>query len=201
MFVVDDERDVCRSIVLLLRSAGLRGRPFVDPLAFLAAIRPEVPGCVVLDVGMPHLSAFEVLQRLRRRGAFQPVIFVGHGDIPMALRAVRAGALDFVEQPFRSDVLLDAVRRAIAVDERRRIDGPAHEEAATLVEALTPREHEVVRAVAAGESSRDTAERLGLSVRTVEMHRSRAMKALGVKSTADMIRLVLAAGSLPSAAG
>ena len=105
MFVVDDERDVCRSIVLLLRSAGLRGRPFVDPLAFLAAIRPETPGCVVLDVGMPHPSAFEVLQRL------------------------------------------------------------------------------------------------GLSVRTVEMHRSRAMTALGVKSAAHMIRLVLAAGSLPSAAG
>ena len=120
VFVVDGERGVCQSIVLLLRSAGLRGRPVADPLAFLAAIRPETPGCVVLDVGMPHPSAFEVLQRLRRRGAFQPVIFVGHGDIPMALRAVRAGALDFVEQPFRPDVLLDAVRRAIAVDERRR---------------------------------------------------------------------------------
>jgi two-component system response regulator DctR len=111
---------------------------------------------------------------------------------------VREGALDFVEPPFRPDVLLDAVRRAIAVDERRRNDGPAHERAATLVEALPLREREVVRAVAAGESSRDTAERLGLSVRTVEMHRARAMKALGARSTAEMIRVVLAAGSAPA---
>ena len=201
VFVVDDERDVCESIGMLLRSAGLRSRRFTDPRRFLDAIRPETPGCVVLDVRMPHLSGLEVQQRLLRRGVFQPVIFVsGHGDIPMALRAVRAGALDFVEKPFGSDVLLDLVRRAIAVDAQRRSEGPAREQAASLVAMLTPREREVAEAVAAGESSRDTALRLGLSVRTVEMHRARALKALGVKSTADMIRLVLAARSLPSAA-
>jgi len=202
VFVVDDERDVCESIGMLLRSAGLRSRRFTDPLVFLDAIRPETPGCVVLDVRMPHLSGLEVQQRLLRRGTFQPVIFVsGHGDIPMALRAVRAGALDFVEKPFASDTLLDLVRRAIDLDEHQRSEGPAREQAASLVAMLTPREREVAEAVAAGESSRDTALRLGLSVRTVEMHRARALKALGVKSTADMIRLVLAARPLPSAAG
>ena len=115
----------------------------------------------------------------------------------MALRAVRAGALDFVEKPFASDTLLDLVRRAIAIDAQRRSEGPAREQAASLVAMLTPREREVAEAVAAGESSRDTALRLGLSARTVEMHRARALKALGVKSTADMIRLVLAARSQP----
>lgn len=196
MFVVDDEPDVCASIGMLLRAAGLRHRRFTDPAAFLDAIRPEAPGCVVLDVRMPRLSGLEVQQRLLRHGAFQPVVFVsGHGDIPMALRAVRAGALDFLEKPFRSDALLDLVRRAIELDARRRREGPVREQAASLVASLTPREREVADAVASGESSRDTAGRLGLSVRTVEMHRARALKALGVKSTADLIRLVLAARS------
>lgn len=194
VFVVDDERDVCESIVLLLRSAGLRGRAFTDPRAFLKAIRPQAPGCVVLDVRMPRLSGLEVQQRLLRHGARQPVVFVsGHGDIPMALRAVRAGALDFVEKPFRADTLLDLVRRAIALDAARRDEGRAREEALALVGALTPREGEVAQAVADGLSSREIAARLSLSVRTVEMHRARAMRALGVKGTAEMIALVLAA--------
>ena len=196
VFVVDDEKDVCASIVLLLRSAGLRSRAFTDPRAFLRAIRPETPGCVVLDVRMPRLSGLEVQQRLVRAGALQPVVFVsGHGDIPMALRAVRAGALDFVEKPFRADSLLDLVRRGVELDARRRREGPGREEAAGLVAALTPREREVAEAVADGRSSREIAARLSLSVRTVEMHRARAMKALGVKGTAEMIALVLAARS------
>jgi FixJ family two-component response regulator len=196
VFVVDDEKDVCESIVLLLGSAGLRGRAFTDPRAFLKAIRPEAPGCVLLDVRMPRLSGLEVQQRLLRQGRRQPVVFVsGHGDIPMALRAVRAGAIDFVEKPFRADALLDLVRRAIALDAARRQEGRAREEASALVAALTRREREVAQAVADGFSSREIAARLSLSVRTVEMHRARAMKALGVKGTAEMIALVLAARS------
>jgi FixJ family two-component response regulator len=194
VFVVDDEKDVCESIALLLRSAGLRARPFTDPAAFLKAVRPETPGCVLLDVRMPRLSGLEVQQRLLRRGARQPVVFVsGHGDIPMALRAVRAGALDFVEKPFRAETLIDLVRRGIEIDARRRKEGPARDEASALVAALTRREREVAEAVADGRSSREIAESLSLSVRTVEMHRARAMKALGVKGTAEMISLVLAA--------
>lgn len=201
VFVVDDEKDVCDSIVLLLRGAGLRARAFTDPAAFLRALRPQAPGCVLLDVRMPRLSGLEVQQRLLRRGARQPVVFVsGHGDIPMALRAVRAGALDFVEKPFRAEALLDLVRRGVEIDARRRREGPAREEASALVAALTRREREVAEAVAEGLSSREIAQRLSLSVRTVEMHRARAMRALGVKGTAEMIGLVLAARAALAAA-
>jgi FixJ family two-component response regulator len=196
VFVVDDEDDVCNSIVLLLRAAGFRSRAFTDPAAFLKAVRPEAPGCVILDVRMPRLSGLEVQRRLLRQGARQPVVFVsGHGDIPMALRAVRTGALDFVEKPFRADTLLALVRKAIALDAARRDEGRAREEACAVVAALSPREREVAEAVADGLSSREIATRLSLSVRTVEMHRARAMKALGAKGTAEMIGLVLAARS------
>jgi FixJ family two-component response regulator len=196
VYVVDDQKDVCDSIVVLLRAAGLRACAFTDPAAFLKAVRPQTPGCVLLDVRMPRLSGLEVQQRLLRRGARQPVVFVsGHGDIPMALRAVRAGALDFVEKPFRADTLLDLVRRGIEIDSRRRKEGSADDEASALVGALTRRERQVAEAVAEGLSSREIAGRLSLSVRTVEMHRARAMKALGVRGTAEMIGLVLSARS------
>ena len=194
VFVVDDEPDVCRSLALLLRSAGLRHRTYTDPLAFLEAIRADQPGTVLLDVRMPRVSGLEVQQRLLRRGARQPVVFVtGHGDIPMALRAVRAGALDFIEKPFLDEALLEVVRRGLAFDERRRRQGSEQREWLALVAALTPREREVAELVADGSSSREIAARLELSPRTVEMHRARAMKALGVESTAEMVQRLLAA--------
>jgi len=192
VFVVDDEPDVCRAIGQLLRADGFRCRIFTDPAAFLQAIRPDARGCILLDMRMPRLSGLEVQERLLRRGSLQPIIFVsGHGDIPIALRAVRAGALDFVEKPFRADDLLELVRQGVALDERRRAEGSGRDEAARRVAALTRREREVADAVADGESSAEIAARLGLSPRTVEMHRARAMKALGVKGAAEMIRLVL----------
>ena len=124
VFVVDDEPDMCESIGMLLSSARLKHRAFTDPVEFLHAIDPATSGCILLDIRMPRLSGLEVQQRLLRHGALQPVIFVsGHGDIPMALRAVRAGALDFIEKPFRAEALLDLVRRALALDQRRRQEG------------------------------------------------------------------------------
>jgi FixJ family two-component response regulator len=199
VFVVDDEPDMCESIGLLLDSARLKHRSFTDPAEFLRRIVPEAPGCILLDVRMPRLSGLEVQQRLLRHGARQPVVFVsGHGDIPIALRAVRAGALDFIEKPFRAETLLEAVRHALDIDRLRR-EGEAEEgEAAARVAALSPREREVGYLVADGAPSREIAEQLGLSPRTVEMHRARAMKALGVKTTAEMIRVLLAARGGPA---
>lgn len=197
VWVVDDDEDVRASIALLMRSVRLATRTFAGADEFLAAWRPEEPGCVVLDVRMPGMSGLELQSVLNERRADVPIVFLsGHGDIPMALRAVRSGALDFLEKPFRDQALIDAVHAALAEDASRRAARYEREALRSLVGSMSPREAEVAGLVVDGLSSPEIARKLKLSPRTVEMHRARAMRRLGVENVAELARLILAARAL-----
>ena len=195
--VVDDDPDIRSSIALLMKSVRLTARTWAGADEFLAAWRPEEPGCLVLDVRMPGMSGLELQALLQERGAGIPIVFLsGHGDIPMALRAVKNGALDFLEKPFRDQALIDAVHAALAEDATRRRTRAEREEVLALVTSLSPREAEVAGLVADGLSSPEIAKKLKLSPRTVEMHRARAMRRLGVESVAELTRVILSARAL-----
>ena len=197
--VVDDDPDIRSSIALLMKSVRLRALTHAGADEFLAAWRPDEPGCLVLDVRMPGMSGLELQALLKERGAEVPIVFLsGHGDIPMALRAVRAGALDFLEKPFRDQALIDAVHAALAEDASRRAARRDRDALRSLVASMSPREAEVAGFVADGLSSPEIARKLKLSPRTVEMHRARAMRRLGVENVAELTRLILAARALAS---
>ncbi len=197
VFVVDDDPDIRSSIALLMKSVRLRTQTFAAADEFLAAYLPDQPGCLLLDVRMPGMSGLGLQTLLAERGAEVPIVFLsGHGDIPMALRAVRAGALDFLEKPFRDQTLIDAVRVALAEDEARRRTRRERDAVTALVASMSPREAEIAGFVADGLSSPEIARKLRLSPRTVEMHRARAMRRLGVESVAELTRLILAARAL-----
>ncbi len=192
--VVDDDRSVCESISETLRSVGCRPTCFTDPARFLDEGDPDRFDCLVLDVRMPGLSGLEVQHELNRRSAVLPVIFIsGHGDIAMAMAAVHAGALHFLEKPFRDQALLDAVHEAIGAGIRRRAEQANRDLMRAQVMGLTPREREVAEAVASGKSASAIARRLDLSPRTVEMHKLRAMRRLGVSSSTELTRLIVEA--------
>lgn len=197
VFVVDDDEDVRTAIALLMKSVRLPARTFAGAGEFLEAWRPETPGCLVLDVRMPGMSGLELQALLKERGAAIPIVFLsGHGDIPMALRAVRSGALDFLEKPFRDQSLIDTVHAALAEDDARRRRRDAREELLALVASMSPREAQVAGLVVDGLSSPEIAKKLRLSPRTVEMHRARLMRRLGVDSVAELTRLILEARAL-----
>ena len=195
--VVDDDPDIRTSIALLMKSVRLAARTWAGADDFLASWRPEEPGCLVLDVRMPGMSGLELQALLKERGSGIPIVFLsGHGDIPMALRAVKNGALDFLEKPFRDQALIDAVHAALAEDAARRRNRAEREKVLALVASLSPREAEVAGLVADGLSSPEIAKKLRLSPRTVEMHRARAMRRLGVENVAELTGVILAARAL-----
>ena len=197
VFVVDDDPEIRASIALLMKSVKLEVRTFNSTADFLSSWTPEKPGCLILDVRMPAMSGLELQSVLLERGLAMPIVFLsGHGDIPMALRAVRAGAIDFLEKPFRDQVLIDAVHAALAQDAQERLRRTERKSVASLVGSLSPREAEVAGLVADGLSSPEIARKLRLSPRTVEMHRARLMRRLGVDGVADVIRLILEARSI-----
>jgi two-component system, LuxR family, response regulator FixJ len=197
VYIVDDEASIRDSLAMLLRSVGLASRSFPDAKSFLAAYEPRPDTCLVADVRMPGMSGIELQEALRTRGAELPIIIItGHGDIAMAVRAMKAGASDFIEKPFHDQTLLDAVHRALA-----RSTGSVA--AATTVEltdlkarldTLTPREREVMALVVEGRPNKVVATRLGLSTRTVEVHRAKAMEKMGASSLADLVRMAIACG-------
>lgn len=197
VWVVDDDRDVRDALALLLRAHGLQVETCASGEELLAQVGHETRGCILLDVRMPGLSGLEVQQELVKRGLRQPVVFLsGHGDIPMVVRVVRAGALDFLEKPVGEKPLLAAVERALASDrDRRRAEGRArrlHE----LVASMSPREAEVADLLIEGLRTPEIAGRLDLSPRTVEMHRARLLKRLGARTTAEAARIIQSARAL-----
>jgi FixJ family two-component response regulator len=197
VWVVDDDADIRSSIALLMRSVRLAASTFAGADEFLSAWRPGDPGCLVLDVRMPGMSGLELQALLKERGAEVPIVFLsGHGDIPMALRAVRNGALDFLEKPFRGQALIDAVHAALAADAAHRAARGERETLRALVGSMSPREAQVADLVVDGLSSPEIARKLKLSPRTVEMHRARAMRRLGVDNVAELARVILAARAL-----
>jgi len=197
IWVVDDEPDVLDAIALLLSSADFAVETFPNGSGLLSRIGPEELGCILLDLRMPEMNGLQVQRELQRRRLPQPVVFLsGHGDIPIAVRAIQAGAIDFLEKPVREKQLLAAVGRALEIDHLRRQEKGARIEAESLLASLTPRESQVADLLLAGLRTTQIAERLDLSKRTVEMHRARLLKRLGARTTAEAVRIVKGAHDL-----
>lgn len=192
VFVVDDDHDVLESLSMLLEANGLRVRAFSSPTVFLDALRGDETGCLLLDVRMPALDGLSLQGTLQERGVELPIVFIsGHGDIPMAIRAVQAGALDFLEKPFTEEVLLERVHSALAADRTRRQTKQGHRELEHRLQRLTAREREVLEGLLAGKLNKVIAYDLDLSVRTVEVHRARVLEKLGVRNAQELVRTVL----------
>lgn len=195
VFIVDDEEAVRDSIAMLLRSVGLRSLIFPDATSFLKNYQANWPGCLVLDVRMPHMSGLELQQELNRRGWSLPVIFItGHGDVPMAVEAMRAGALDFLQKPFKDDELIRRVQKALEQDTRERETLRQRDELVRRAAELTPREREVAQRIVAGDANKVIAADLGLSERTVELHRAHVMQKMGARGLAQLVQMFLQLG-------
>ncbi len=192
VFVVDDDPGVLDALKLLLRSVGLTCRGFSSASEFLEAVDPAAPGCLVLDLRMPGMSGRELQKKLMELGSELPIIFVtAHGDVPTAVEAVKDGAIDFIQKPFPDQKLLDKVNSALELDERLRRERNEREEIERRVEALTPREREVMARVAAGTMNKNIARELGISQRTVEIHRARVMEKMGASSVPHLVQMIL----------
>lgn len=190
--IVDDDDAMRRSLVFLLDSAGWQAKTYASGHAFLEQYDGHSLGCLILDVRMPLMSGMELQQILNSRGVCLPVIFLsGHGDLPMAVQAMKSGAFDFLEKPCTDHILLDAVNRAI----RQSIDrckNRQHVQAVRLrLDTLTAREREVAEHLAAGECNKTIARALSISEKTVQVHRHNAMEKLNVRSTAEIARLII----------
>ena len=195
VFVVDDDDAVRDSLGMLLRSVELPVETFDSGIAFLERYRPNIAGCIVLDIRMPKMSGLEVQQHLRERGCRLPVIFItGHGDIPMAVQAIKEGAADFIQKPFRDQDLLDRIHAALAENTRQRSEDSQRSTLATCYESLTEREREVMGMVVAGKANKVIALDLNLSQRTVEIHRARVMEKMQARSLADLVKMAIDLG-------
>ncbi len=192
VFVVDDDPAICESLANLLESRGLRVRTYPSAEEFLAAYDPGQPGCAVLDVRLRGLSGLELQARLARDGNSLPVIILtGHGDIPMAVRAAKSGAVDFLEKPVNDEVLLQRIHLALEQERRTRSHRRQDHEVAARVADLTPREREVMDLIVAGLPNKQVAIRLNITEKTVEVHRRRVLQKMGVHTAVDLVRLVL----------
>lgn len=192
VFIVDDEQDMRAALVRLFRTAEIEAVPFADPESFLAAVRPDWTGCILLDVRMPGMDGLTVQAQLRARSIALPIVFLtGAADVPIAVRAMHAGAADFLEKPFDNATLVQCVRRALFLGDTAREQALLAVAIEQRISTLTPREREVMDHVVAGAPTKEIAESLSLSPRTVEIHRSRIMDKMDAKTTADLVRLVL----------
>jgi FixJ family two-component response regulator len=192
VFVVDDDEGVRNSLRFLLKSVGLAANAVGSASEFLATYRPSQPGCLVLDVRMPGMSGLELQEQLNLRGAVIPVIFItGHGDIPMAVEAMQQGAFDFLQKPFRDQDLIDRIQRALERDARNRAALDQHARIRERLDSLTPREREVLALMTRGKPNKIMAAELGVSQRTVEIHRARVMEKSRAASLAQLVRMVL----------
>jgi FixJ family two-component response regulator len=190
VFVVDDDASMRRSLEELLRSVGLDVSLFASAQQFMEARRPDAPGCLVLDVRLPGMSGLTFQQELAKAGIALPVIFItGHGDVSMSVRAMKAGAAEFLTKPFDDQVLLDAVHQAIERDRARRRDAVSLAALKARFDELTPRERQVMERVAAGRVNKQIAADLGLSLVTVKVHRGQVMRKMQARSVAELVRM------------
>jgi two-component system response regulator FixJ len=191
--VVDDEAAVRDAVAMLLGSVGLVCAQYGSALQFLAEYKPGAPGCLLLDVRLPGLSGLELQDRLAKSGFTLPVIVMtGHGDIQMAVRAMRAGAIDFIEKPFHDQALLDRVHEAIERSARAQDDAGERAELIRRYERLTEREREVMAKVVIGRPNKLIADDLGVSIRTVESHRAHIMEKMQAQSLSHLVRIAVA---------
>jgi FixJ family two-component response regulator len=190
VFVVDDDPSVRVALTNLFRSMDLGVEVFGSPSELLQAKLPDVVSCLVLDIRLPGVSGLDFQTRLAEAGIHIPIVFMtGHGDIPMSVRAMKAGAVDFLTKPFRDQDMLDAVTRAIERDRNRRDNEKAVLDLRFLFESLTPREREVIALVTAGLMNKQIAAELGVSEITVKIHRGHVMRKMNARSLADLVRM------------
>ena len=200
MYVVDDDRDVRRSLSFMLGASDIRSHPFASATDFLEALPDLQPGCVLLDLRMPQMDGFHVMDELQKRGIDWPVIVMtGHGEVPVAVRAMKMGAVDFIEKPFSEEALLTCFTQAFALLGEREVEGRRKRAARDRVAQLTTREKEVLEGLLSGESNKQIANRLGISLRTVEMHRGNMMERLHASSLAEALTTAIEGGLKPAA--
>ena len=193
VFVVDDDDAVRNSLRMLLKSAGVHAEASASAQEFLSTYEITQPGCLVLDVRMPGMSGLEMQHELNLRGATIPVIFItGHGDIPMAVEAMQHGAFDFLQKPFRDQELLDRVQRALVRDADYRTRLRQTDRIRERLASLSPREREVLDLVTQGKANKMVAGDLGVSQRTVEIHRAHVMQKMEAGSLAELVRMMMA---------
>jgi FixJ family two-component response regulator len=196
VYVVDDDEGMRRALSLLLNTVGYQTAAFASPKEFLQKFKPDTAGCLLLDIRMPGMSGLELQQHLNRMGSMLPVIFItGHGDVPMAVQAMKEGAFEFVQKPFREQDLLDRINHALEQDQENRGNLALRVDVARRVESLTPRERQVMAMVVDGAANKVIAIDLDLSERTVEIHRAKVMEKMGARSVAHLVKLQLSLSS------
>ncbi len=192
VFIVDDDDEVRSALALLMESVGMPTETFESALVFIQQFNPQRSGCLVLDVRMKGMSGLDLQERLSKEAIYPPIIVItGHGDVPMAVRAVKAGAIDFIEKPFNDQVLLDSIHRAIEQDAQRRGKAMQLAEIESRLERLTPREREILNQVVSGKRNKTIAFDLDISQSTVEAHRSKVMEKMQARSLSDLMRMML----------
>ena len=200
VFVVDDDQAMRNSLKWLIESVAMQVETFDSADAFIRSYYPGRSGCLLLDVRMPGMSGLELQEYLVQQRISIPVIIItGHGDVPMAIRAMKAGAVDFIEKPFNDELLLESIRHALQRDEQQRDQQRQRAEIAERLARLTPREHEVMAMVTGGKANKEIAASLGVSAKTVEAHRARVMEKMEAQSLAELVRMAMLAniGPLP----
>ncbi|MCB1830068.1 MAG: response regulator transcription factor [Gammaproteobacteria bacterium] len=194
VFVVDDDQAMRNSLKWLIESVGMKVETYSTADEFIRNYYPGRAGCLLLDVRMPGMSGLELQEHFLKHQINIPIIIItGHGDVPMAVRAMKSGAVDFIEKPFNDEMLLESIRNALNKDIEQRAAQAERAEIATRLANLTPREHEVMEMVTAGKSNKDIAQSLGVSAKTVEAHRSRVMEKMQADSLADLVKMAVTA--------
>ncbi|MFQ5509661.1 MAG: response regulator transcription factor [Leptospirillia bacterium] len=196
VYVVDDDAPMRESLTWLIGSVGLEVETFADAAAFLDTYRAEDPGCLVLDVRLPGMNGTELQREMAGRGMTLPIIFItGHGEVQVATRVMKAGAIDLLEKPFSHQDLLDRIHEALELDQKVRDRHARKQASRKVIECLSNREREVLELVLEGSSSREIGEKLGISRRTVEAHRAHMMEKTGAGSLVELMRIAMAAGT------
>ncbi|SNB56823.1 two component transcriptional regulator, LuxR family [Marinobacter sp. es.042] len=197
VYVVEDDEAVRDSLELLLKSDGKPVKTYESATAFLKDYSDKMAGCIVLDIRMPGMDGMELQKKLNEKHSILPIIFVtGHGDVPMAVDAMKEGAVDFIQKPYREEALLEKIEAALKQDQEQRKSLDEKQEIIRRIKSLTPREHEIMDRMIAGQANKVIAIELEISQRTVEIHRSRVMHKMGTHSLAHLVRMVLSVKDL-----
>ena len=194
VFIVDDDQAIRTSLKWLIESVGMNAETYASADEFMRNYYPGRAGCLLLDIRMPGMSGLELQEHFIDQDIRIPIIIItGHGDVPMAVRAMKAGAVDFIEKPFNDERLLESIRNALSLDSEQRIDQAERARIAALLDQLTSRELEVMEMVTNGKSNKEIATTLGVSAKTVEAHRARVMEKMEASSLAELVKMVVAA--------
>ncbi len=190
VYVVDDDSHLREALRLLIRSVGLSVETRDSAYAFLEAFDPERPGCLILDVRMPGMSGLDLMDELNRRGVHLPVIIItAHGSMRMAVQAMKAGAMDCIDKPFSDQVLLDRIQQAIFLDDATRRADADQASLCARLRALSPRERQIMTAIVGGKTSKNIADELGISKKTVDSHRAHVMEKMRARTLADLVQI------------